>query len=74
MARLLTSLIDSLEEAQATERLNQGLKSMTHTALLVHEIGYLPVTRSGVALVFQLVNRRCNHASACLTSNKGIKH
>ena len=71
VTRLLTSLINSLEEAQTGGRLNQHLKSMTDTALLVHEIGYLPATRSGAALSFQLVNLRCKHASAVLTSNKG---
>ncbi len=40
-------------------RLNQRLKTLTHPALLVvDEIGYLPVTRSGAILFFQLINRR----------------
>ena len=48
----LTDLIDSLEEAQAAGRLNHRLKTLTHPALLVvDEIGYLPVTRSGASPV-----------------------
>ena len=31
--------------------------------MVVDEIGYLPVTRSGSILFFQLVNRRYEHAS-----------
>ena len=37
------------------------------------EIGYLPLTRSGAILFFQLVNRRYEHASTVLTSNKGFE-
>ena len=70
----LTDLIDSLEEAQAAGRLNHRLKTLTHPALLVvDEIGYLPVTRSGAILFFQLVNRRYEHASTVVTSNKGFE-
>ena len=70
----LTDLIDSLEEAQAAGRLNQRLKTLTHPALLVvGEIGYLPVSRSGAILFFQLVNRRYEHASTVLTSNQGFE-
>ena len=70
----LTDLIDSLEEAQAARRLNQRLKTLTHpTLLVVDEIGYLPVTRSGAILFFQLVNRRYEHASPVLTSNQGFE-
>ena len=66
----LTDLIDSLEEAQAAGR----LKTLTHPALLVvDEIGYLPLTRSGAILFFQLVNRRYEHASTVVTSNKGFE-
>ena len=70
----LTDLIDSLEEAQAAGRLNHRLKTLTHPALLVvDEIGYLPVTCSGAILFFQLVNRRYEHASTVVTSNKGFE-
>ena len=70
----LTDLINSLEEAEAAGRLNQRLKTLTHPALLVvDEIGYLPVTRNGAILFFQLVNRRYEHASTVVTSNKGFE-
>ncbi len=70
----LGDLIDSLEEAQAAGRLKQRLKTLTHPALLVvDEIGYLPVTQHGATLFFQLINRRYQHASTVLTSNKGFE-
>ena len=40
---------------------------------MVDEIGYLPVTRNGAILFFQLVNRRYEHASTVVTSNKGFE-
>ena len=70
----LADLITSLEEAQAAGRLSQRLKVLTHPALLlVDEIGYLPITRSGATLFFQLVNRRYEVASTVLTSNKSFE-
>ena len=53
---------------------HRRLKTLTHPALLVvDEIGYLPVTRNGAILFFQLVNRRYEHASTVVTSNKGFE-
>ena len=70
----LTDLIDSLEEAQSAGRLTHRLKVLTHPALLiVDEIGYLPITRAGATLFFQLVNRRYESASTVVTSNKGFE-
>ena len=70
----LAELIDSLEEAPAAGTLNRRLKTLSHPALLiVDEIGYPPVTQSGATLFFQLVNRRYEHASTVLTSNKGFE-
>ena len=70
----LAGLIDSLEEARIAGNLNRRLRTLSHPALLiVDEIGYLPVTQSGATLFFQLVNRRYEHASTVLTSNKGFE-
>jgi DNA replication protein DnaC len=67
----LSDLITSLEEAQAAGHLGQRLKTLTHPALLVvDEIGYLPVNRTGAMLFFQLMARRYETASTVLTSNK----
>ena len=69
----LADLITSLEEAQAAGRLQARLKVLTHPALLVvDEIGYLPISRTGAMLFFQLMTRRYEHASTVLTT-KALK-
>ena len=70
----LADLITGLEEAQAAGRLQHRLKVLTHPALLVvDEIGYLPVSRTGAMHFFQLMTRRYETASTVLTSNKGFE-
>ena len=70
----LADLITSLEEAQAAGRLTQRMKVLTHPALLiVDEIGYLPVSRTGAMLFFQMIARRYERASTVLTSNKSFE-
>jgi len=70
----LAGLIASLEAAQAAGRLQSRLKIFTHPALLiVDEIGYLPISRTGAMLFFQLVTRRYERVSTVLTSNKGFE-
>jgi DNA replication protein DnaC len=55
----LSDLVMSLEEAQAAGQLIQRLRALTHPSLLVvDEIGYLPITRTGAMLFFQLMSRR----------------
>ena len=54
--------------------LGRRLKILTYPSLLViDEIGYLPVSQTGAMLFFQLINRRYEHASTVLTSNKGFE-
>jgi hypothetical protein len=70
----LADLITSLEEAQASGRLQQRFKVLTHpSVLVVDEIGYLPISRTGAMLFFQLMSRRYEHASTVLTSNKSLE-
>ena len=70
----LADLITSLEEAQAAGRLSQRLKTLVFPALLVvDELGYLPISRTGAMLFFQLMSRRYETASTVLTSNKGFE-
>ena len=53
----LASLVESLEQARAAGQLARRLRMLTHPALLlVDEIGYLPVSRDGAVLFFQLIN------------------
>jgi len=70
----LGDLIASLEEAQAAGRLAQRMKTLVFPSLLVvDEIGYLPITKTGAMLFFQLISRRYERASTVLTSNKGFE-
>jgi DNA replication protein DnaC len=50
------------------------MKTLTQPSLLVvDEIGYLPVSRTGAMHFFQLNSRRYEHASTVLTSNKSFE-
>jgi DNA replication protein DnaC len=70
----LADLIASLEDAQAAGKLVSRLKVLTHPALLVvDEVGYLPISKTGAMLFFQLMSRRYERASTILTSNKGFE-
>src|SRR6266699_7030726 len=70
----LADHITSLEEAQAAGRLSQRLKTLVFPALLVvDEIGYLPISRTGAMLFFHLMSRRYERAATVLTSNKGFE-
>jgi DNA replication protein DnaC len=70
----LADLITSLEEAQAAGRLSQRLKTLIFPSLLVvDEIGYLPISRTGAMLFFQLMSRRYERGSSVLTSNKSFE-
>jgi DNA replication protein DnaC len=69
----LADLITSLEEAQLAGQLAHRLKTLVFPSLLiVDEIGYLPISRTGAMLFFQLMSRRYESASTVLTSNKGF--
>jgi DNA replication protein DnaC len=69
----LADLITSLEEAQQAGHLTHRLKTLVFPSLLVvDEIGYLPITRTGAMLFFQLMSRRYERAATVLTSNKGF--
>jgi DNA replication protein DnaC len=70
----LGDLIASLEEAQLAGRLLHRMKTLVFPALLiVDEIGYLPISRTGAMLFFQLMSRRYERAATVLTSNKGFE-
>jgi DNA replication protein DnaC len=69
----LADLITSLEEAQQAGRLLQRLKTLIFPSLLVvDEIGYLPISRTGAMHFFQLMSRRYETGSTILTSNKSF--
>src|SRR5213079_844606 len=70
----LADLITSLEDAQQAGRLSHRLRTLVFPSLMIiDEIGYLPISRTGAMLFFQLLTRRYEHASTILTSNKGFE-
>jgi DNA replication protein DnaC len=69
----LADIVTSLEEASQAARLSQRLKTLIFPSLLVvDEIGYLPISRTGAMLFFQLMSRRYERAATVLTSNKSF--
>ena len=48
-------------------------RSAFPSLLVVDEIGYLPISRTGAMLFFQLMARRYEHASTVLTSQQGLR-
>ncbi len=53
----LADLITSLEEAQQAGHLGQRLKTLIFpSVLVVDEIGYLPISRTGAMHFFQLMS------------------
>lgn len=69
----LNQLMNRLKRARDENRLERIIKQLTYPrALIIDEIGYLPLTRDEASLFFQLVARRYERASLILTSNKSF--
>lgn len=67
------TLIATLTRALAEGRVEDKLKLYTVPRLLIiDEIGYLPIDRSGANLVFQLISRRYERGPMILTSNQSF--
>ena len=70
----LADIITSLAKAEKDGTLRERIRYLCRASLLVvDEIGYLPISHTGAVLFFQLMNRRYEHASTVLTSNKGFE-
>lgn len=66
-------LIAALSKALAEGRLDEKLKFYTTPRLLIiDEIGYLPIDRTGANLFFQLISRRYERGPMILTSNQSF--
>jgi DNA replication protein DnaC len=60
--------------AKSTGRLKQESKKYTKPALLlVDELGYLPIDKSGADLLFQVISARYEHGSTLITSNRAFQ-
>lgn len=70
----LAEIIASLTKAEREGTLPQRIRFLTRTALLIiDEVGYLPLDKSGVNLFFQLVNARYEKGAMILTSNRSFQ-
>jgi DNA replication protein DnaC len=70
----LAEIITSLEKAEREGQLQTRIRFLTRNALLiVDEIGYLPLSKGGANLFFQLVNARYERGAMILTSNRSFK-
>ena len=74
---LFTSAIDvinTLAAAKSTGRLKVELKKYTKPALLIlDELGFLPIDKSGADLLFQVISLRYEKGSTMITSNRAFK-
>jgi len=70
----LAEIIASLEKAEREGTLAGRIRFLTRNALLiVDEIGYLPLSKTGANLFFQLINARYERGAIILTSNRAFK-
>ena len=68
-------IINTLTAAQTTGWLKTELKRYLKPAiLLVDELGYLPIDKTGADLLFQVISQRYEQGSILLTTNQPYKH
>ena len=74
---LFTSAIDvinTLAAAKSAGRLKLDLKKYAKPALLIlDELGYLPIDKTGADLLFQVISLRYEQGSTLITSNRAFK-
>jgi DNA replication protein DnaC len=67
-------VVNSLAAAQTTGSLKQELKKYTKPDLLIlDELGYLPIDKTGSDLLFQIISLRYEHGAMIITSNRAYK-
>ncbi len=66
--------INNLAAAQAAGRLKQELKKYHKPALVIlDELGYLPIDKTGADLLFQIISHRYEQGSLIITTNRAFK-
>jgi len=67
-------VINTLTAAKNTGRLKAELKKYTKPALLIlDELGYLPIDKTGADLLFQVISLRYEQGAVVITSNRAFK-
>jgi DNA replication protein DnaC len=68
-------IVNTLAAAQATQRLKAELKKyISPNIVLVDELGYLPIDKTGADLLFQVFSQRYETGSTIVTTNQAYKH
>jgi len=68
-------IVNTLAAARNTGRLKDELKKyLRPNVLLVDELGYLPIDKTGADLLFQVISQRYERGSIILTTNKPFKN
>jgi DNA replication protein DnaC len=74
---LFTSAVDAVNDlslAQQTGQLKQGLKKYLKPAVLIlDELGYLPIDKTGADLLFQIISQRYERGTVIVTTNRVFK-
>jgi DNA replication protein DnaC len=67
-------VINTLAAAKGSGRLKTELKKYTKPALLIlDELGYLPIDKTGADLLFQVISLRYEQGAIIVTSNRAFK-
>ncbi len=67
-------IINTLTAAQIAHRLDHELKKLLRpSVLVVDELGYLPIDKTGADLLFQVISQRYERGSIILTTNQPYK-
>jgi DNA replication protein DnaC len=67
-------VINTLAAAKSAGRLKAELKKYTKPALLIlDELGYLPIDKTGADLLFQVISLRYEQGAIIMTSNRAFK-
>lgn len=68
-------IVNTLSAAQTSNRLKSELKKYLSPAiLLVDELGYLPIDKTGADLLFQVFSQRYETGSTIVTTNQAYKN
>ena len=66
--------INNLAAAQSAGRLKQELRKYHKPALVIlDELGYLPINKTGADLLFQIISHRYEQGSLIITTNRAFK-
>ena len=67
-------IINTLTAAQINHRLKTQLKKLiSPSVLVIDEVGYLPIDKTGADLLFQVISQRYERGSIVLTTNQPYK-